>query len=83
MPLALHADCFSAHPSVADVLRKEPFQLVNKLSFTNPPSATGGATTTGPDATYPPAICQNSGGQPGSGGGGVSGRGQGGASSQG
>ena len=33
---------------------------------------TGGATTTGPDATYPPAICQNSWGggvQPGVGGG--------------
>ena len=36
--------------------------------------ATGGATTTGPDATYPPAICQNSGG----GGGGGSCRGSGG-----
>ena len=39
----------------------------------------GGATTTGPDATYPPAICQNSGG--GGGGGrvwGGSGRGSGG-----
>ena len=31
----------------------------------------GGATTTGPDATYPPAICQNSGGGGGGGGGGV------------
>ena len=31
----------------------------------------GGATTTGPDATYPPAICQNSGG--GGGGGRVGG----------
>ena len=30
----------------------------------------GGATTTGPDATYPPAICQNSGGGGGGGGGG-------------
>ena len=32
----------------------------------------GGATTTGPDATYPPAICQNSGGGGGGGGGGQS-----------
>ena len=31
----------------------------------------GGATTTGPDATYPPAICQNSGGGGRSWGGGV------------
>ena len=37
----------------------------------------GGATTNGPDATTPPAICQNSGGgswggvQPGVGGGGI------------
>ena len=36
----------------------------------------GGATTTGPDATYPPAICQNSGGGAELGGG--SGRGSGG-----
>ena len=35
----------------------------------------GGATTTGPDATYPPAICQNSGGGGGGGGGGQSGGG--------
>ena len=35
------------------------------------PPAHGGATTTGPDATYPPAICQNSGG--GGGGGRVGG----------
>ena len=28
----------------------------------------GGATTTGPDATHPPAICQNSGGGGGGGG---------------
>ena len=34
------------------------------------PSDHGGATTTGPDATYPPAICQNSGGGGGGGGGG-------------
>ena len=53
----------------------------------------GGATTTGPDAAYPPAICQNSGGRwrrvqpgvgggvlPGVGGGGCSCRGSGGAS---
>ena len=31
--------------------------------------AHGGATTTGPDATHPPAICQNSGGGVGGGGG--------------
>ena len=44
----------------------------------------GGATTTGPDATYPPAICQNSGGggaefggvRPGVGGGQAGGRGE-------
>ena len=44
-----------------------------------------GATTTSPDATYPPAICQNSGGggvQPGVGGGGSS-RGSGGGASRG
>ena len=36
-------------------------------------SCTGGATTTGPDATYPPGICQNSGGGGGGGGGRVGG----------
>ena len=35
----------------------------------------GGATTTGPDATYPPAICQNSGGGAELGGGGPAGGG--------
>ena len=37
--------------------------------FLNPPSH-GGATTNGPDATTPPAICQNSGGVGGAIGGG-------------
>ena len=37
----------------------------------------GGATTTGPDATYPPAICQNSGGGGVGGGGPAGGRGRG------
>ena len=54
---------------------------VQKWLRTAPPNQGpmhGGATTTGPDATYPPAICQNSGG--GGGGGGGSGRGSGGGS---
>ena len=44
------------------------------------PKTPGGATTTGPDATQPPAICQNSGGAVGGGG---SSRGSGGGSSRG
>ena len=39
------------------------------LCSTRPGVPHGGATTTGPDATYPPAICQNSGGGGGGGGG--------------
>ena len=45
----------------------ETLMAFNRLQIRCPRH--GGATTTGPDATYPPAICQNSGG----GGGGVGG----------
>ena len=73
----------NAHPShiqkYSDIFRifgisrsssdSEIFRDIRKYSFPNEWETHGGATTTGPDATYPPAICQNSGGGGGGGGG--------------
>ena len=62
-------------PSFVDVKQNYIIQKKNWLilfSSKNLVNVTGGgATITGPDATYPPAICQNSGGGGAVGGGGV------------
>ena len=67
----------------ADNRRGLPPSVPHQLAMLGRPSMSGaawghgGATTTGPDATYPPAICQNSRGGGGQSWGG-SGRGSGG-----